>query len=133
MQTKLLALLFITTVLASSFIAYVMPTANALTTRTDFSDRHTSASYGNSRICGDHICKPGEQTQWLNKMAELQREGTGKIGKASTYLDALKYIQSNSTSTMHEHLTVIEKMKMGENMIGAGNMTSAGNMTKGTK
>ena len=126
MRPKLLVLLFVTGVLASSFAASVLPAANALTARTDFSNRHLSASYGNSPICGDHICAPGEKTAWANKISQLQRVGTGKIGNGATYKDVLNHIQLASTA-MHGNVKMTEKMSMGANMTGSGNMT------KGTK
>lgn len=128
MQPKLLAILFVTAILASSFAASVLPVANALTARTDFSNRQLSASYGNSPICGDHICAPGEKTAWAAKISALQRGGTGKIGPGETYQDVLKHIQSNSgMPSMHGTVKMTEKMSMNTNM------TSTGNMTKGTK
>lgn len=122
MQTKLIALLFVTTVLTSSFAVSVLPMANALTARTDFSDRHTTATLGNSKVCGDHVCGPGEKTAWANKMASLQRMGTGKIGNGATYKDVLNHIQLAS-NTMHGTVKMTEKMSMGANMTGSGNMT----------
>ena len=129
MQTKLIALLFVITVLASSFAASVLPMANALTARTDFSNRHTTATLGNSKVCGDHICGSGEKTAWANKMASLQRTGIGKIGNGTTYHDVLKHIQSTSApTTMHGNV-----MKLTEKMNVGSNMTDTGNKTKGTK
>ena len=126
MRPKLLVLLFVTGVLASSFAASVLPAANALTARTDFSNRHLSASYGNSPICGDHICAPGEKTAWADKISALQRGGTGKIVAGETYLDVLKHIQSTSgTQSMHQNVKMSEKMGMGANMTNAGNMTKS--------
>lgn len=122
MQTKLIALLFVTTVLASSFAASVLPMANALTARTDFSDRHTTATLGNSNVCGDHVCGPGEKTTWADKMASLQRMGTGKIGNGATYKDVFNHIQLAS-NVMHGTVKMTEKMSMGANMTGSGNMT----------
>lgn len=127
MQVKLVSLLFVTAVLASSFMASILPSANALTARTDFSNRHTSASKGYSDICGDHKCLPGERTQWLNRMSELQRQGVGKIGQGETYQDVLKHLQSTNPTSGHGNVKITDKMHMGENM------TAAGNMTKGTK
>ena len=124
MRPKLLVLLFVTGVLASSFAASVLPAANALTARTDFSNRHLSASYGNSPICGDHKCAPGEKTAWANKISQLQRVGTGKIGNGVTYKDVLNHIQSTS-NTMHGTVKMTEKMSMGANMTGSGNMTKS--------
>ena len=124
MKSKLFALLLVAVVLTSSFAVSVLPTVNALTVRTDFSDRHLSASYGNSPICGDHICGPGEKTQWLTKMAQLQREGVGKISGATNSEDVLKNIISNSTSTQTSvKSNMTENIHMGDNMTGMDNMT----------
>ena len=127
MKTKLLAILFVTAVLATSFTVSVLPVANALTARTDFGNRHLSASYGNSPICGDHVCAPGEKTSWMNKISELQRVGPGKIVAGETYKDVLQHIQSTGTPSGHQNVKMTEKMGMG------ANMTNPGNMTKGTK
>jgi hypothetical protein len=124
MQKKLLVLLFVTTILASSFAASVLPMANALTVRFDFNDRHTTASWGNSRVCGDHVCGPGEKTAWLNKISQLQRQGTGKIGKSTTYQDVLEHIMPTSAPKSIHGNTMSGKIQMGSNMTSAGNMTS---------
>lgn len=140
MQKKLLALLFVTAVLASSFAASVLPLANALTQRTEFNDQHRTATNGGTNVCGDHVCANGEKTQWLEKMSQLQRNaGPGKITNAYTFLANSNYASnttpvpttitmpmSNSTS-MHGNLNMTEKMSMGANMTGSGNAT------KGTK
>lgn len=127
MQIKLLAMFFVTAILATSFTASVLPVANALTARTDFSNRHLSASYGNSPICGDHICAPGEKTAWASKISALQRGGTGKIGAGETYKDVLNHIQATS-GTPSGH-----KIMENEHITMAGNATKSENSTKGTK
>jgi hypothetical protein len=129
MKMKLFAILFVTAVLVSSFVASVLPSANALTQRTDFSNRHTSASYGNSRICGDHICKSGEQTQWMMKVSSSQKVGFGKVGNLSQGVDVMHKIAGTtpSPSTMHGNIKLTEKSSMGVNM------TDKGNATKSTK
>src|SRR5579863_7775129 len=132
MQKKLFALLFITAILVSSFATYVLPMANALTQRTEFNDQHRTASYGGSNVCGDHVCAPGEKTQWMEKLSQLQRTGPGKITNAYTYLASLNSTSntpptptsnttpmSNSTST-HGNLNMTEKMGVGENMTSTG-------------
>lgn len=80
MKMKLLVTLVISAVLVSSLAATVLPYANALTQRTDFSNRHTTASWGNSRICGDHMCKSGEQTEMQMKLSAAQR---GEVGSSA--------------------------------------------------
>lgn len=128
MQMKLLLLLFVTGVLVTSFISSVLPTANALTARTDFSNRHNTARLGSSNVCGDHTCMPGEKSKMLNTMYALQRQGSGKIGQGETYKDVLKHVQTNNPTSSHEPVKLTEKLGVG------GNMTSTGkNMTKGLK
>jgi hypothetical protein len=127
MQTKLLALLFVTTVLSASVVVSVLPVANALTARTDFSNRHLSASWGNSPICGDHKCGPGEKTAYANQMAKLQRVGTGKIGNATNYQQAIQHLKLTSTSTTGHKVSESEHLNMG------ANATKSENSTKGTK
>lgn len=129
MQMKVFALLFLTVILVSSFIASSLPSVNALTARTDFSNRHTSASYGNSRICGDHKCAPGEQTQMMMKLNASQKIGYGKVGATTHGEDVIHKIVGSTTpsTTMHGNIKMTEKMPM------SGNMTDKGNATKGTK
>lgn len=127
MQSKLFALLLVAVVLTSAFTVSIMPTVNALTSRTDFNDRHLTASFGNSPICGDHKCGPGEKTQWMAKMAQLQRVGAGKLDSAANFEDVLKNIQSNSTSSPTSKNSTMTEIHMGENV------TSMSNMTQSTK
>ena len=128
MQIKLVALLFVTAVLASFFMASILPYAHALSARTDFSNRHSSASYGNSKICGDHKCASGEQTQWGTKTS-AQKTGYGKVGDTSHGVDVMHKIVGSTPAptTMHGNVKVTEKIAAGENM------TNKGNTTKGTK
>ena len=131
MKMKVYTLLFITTILVSSFVASSLPSVNALTARTDFTNRHTSASYGNSHICGDHKCSPGEQTEWMMKISASQKVGYGKVGSISHGEGVMhKIAGSGSTggqTSMHGTIKMTEKMSMG------GNMTDKGNSTKGTR
>jgi hypothetical protein len=131
MQLKVLTSLFITAVLLSSFTITVMPSANALTVRTDFADRHTSASYGNSKICGDHMCGSGEQTKWMLHVSDSQKVGYGKVQNSHHGEEVMhKIVGSNSTSNALQH----EKVKMSGKMTMVGNMTnSMKNMTNSAK
>ncbi len=51
--------------------------ANALTRGTGQYSR-TTASLDPSRVCGIHICQPGENTKWSSAVLASQREGPGK-------------------------------------------------------
>jgi len=102
----------ISAVLVSSFAASVIPYANALTQRTDFSNRHTTASWGNSRVCGDHICKSGEQTQLQMKLSASQRGET--ISNSGSHGKGMM-------PTTSGNMKMTEKMSMDGNMAGNGN------------
>jgi len=50
-----------------------LPAANALTARMNFNDNHyTYISLGGPKICGDHLCKPGEWNQWIHQLMSHQ-------------------------------------------------------------
>lgn len=109
---KLFVVLVISAVLVSSFAATVLPSASALTQRTDFSNRHTTASWGNSRICGDHICKSGEQTEMQMKLSASQR---GEI--VSNAVSHAKGMMPTTTGSMK----MSDKMSMNANMTTPNN------------
>src|SRR5579864_9244663 len=47
------------------------PIVNALTKNT-FDDSHTTARFGNSKVCGDHLCAPGEHQKMMEAMMQAQ-------------------------------------------------------------
>lgn len=68
----------------TSLLTVNLQQANALIQR-DFSvydDSHTTALYGNSKVCGNHICAPGEHAQWVKALWDSQRTGYGNSAKA---------------------------------------------------
>jgi len=52
---------------------------SALEVRTVFDNRHSSASFGDSRVCGDHLCKLGEKPQWTHATWGSQRLNANKL------------------------------------------------------
>ena len=61
------------TLLGIISIVILLPVANALTPRSDFSDNiSTYRLYGSTRVCGDHLCKPGEWNNWINNLFSSQ-------------------------------------------------------------
>src|SRR5438445_4701121 len=60
-----------------------LPAANALTSRSNFNDNHYTALYpGGPRICGGHVCSPGEYDKMQQELAQAQMKG--KTGTTST-------------------------------------------------
>lgn len=76
MSPKLTLVLFVTAVLMTSIAAVSIPAASALTSRSSFNDNHYTALYpGGPRICGDHICGPGEYDKMQQALAQAQMKG----------------------------------------------------------
>lgn len=78
MSNKIALLMFAVAVLLVSSTVVVMPQASALTKGNTMKNIST-ASYGNSLVCGDHKCKPGEHNAWYNALWQSQRAKSGKI------------------------------------------------------
>ncbi|MBI1828001.1 MAG: hypothetical protein HY222_04365 [Thaumarchaeota archaeon] len=58
-----------------------LPVASALTSRNSFNDNHYTSLYpGGSRICGDHLCGPGEYSKYI----ETQNNAQLKKGPVTT-------------------------------------------------
>ena len=54
-------------------LSAAVPAANALITRDNFDDSHTTFRYlGGQKVCGDHLCKPGEYDKLLKTMFDAQ-------------------------------------------------------------
>ena len=70
--------MFAVAVLLVSSSVIVLPQASALTQGNTMKNIST-ASYGNSLVCGDHKCKPGEHTAWYNALWQSQRAKSGKV------------------------------------------------------
>ncbi|MGI0068937.1 MAG: hypothetical protein ACREAN_01630, partial [Nitrosopumilaceae archaeon] len=70
MSSKLPAVLVLMAVVIASIAGITLPAANALITRdyTYLNDNHLTALYGESAVCGDHMCAPGE---WDKLQASL--------------------------------------------------------------
>jgi hypothetical protein len=83
MSNKIALLMFAATVLLVSSAMVSIPQANALT-QSNTMRWISTASYGNSQVCGDHKCAPGEHIGWYNALWQSQKVTNGKIG--STYL-----------------------------------------------
>jgi len=123
MSSKTTLLLLTASVLLTSLLVVNLPQVNALVQR-DFSildDSHTTASYGFSKVCGNHLCGPGEHMQWLNAVWHSQKASTGKVANAPHGESVMQKMAGSTAPPMSSHGT----MKM------ADNMTMNTNMTKG--
>ena len=55
-------------------LSITLPAATALIQRDNFDDSHTTVRFlGGQKICGDHMCKPGEYDKQLKHLNDAQR------------------------------------------------------------
>ena len=66
------AVLFLITILMTSIAVQTLPAANALY-RNMFDDSHLTARFGNNKVCGDHLCAPGEYSKMIQKINDAQK------------------------------------------------------------
>lgn len=114
MAKKIALLLFTTSVLLASFAAMSVPQASALTKST-WNDNISTASYGNTVVCGDHKCAPGEHTKWVNAVWQSQKISYGKVANAPHGEDVMQELAGAASSNMTSHGTM--------KMYGSMNMT----------
>jgi hypothetical protein len=104
MSNKIALLMFAATVLLTSTAIMTIPQANALTPSTVATHYYIStASYGNSIVCGDHKCAPGEHTQWINAVWQSQKIGAGKVPTETHGEDVMAKLSTTTPAptTMH--------------------------------
>jgi len=111
MSSKLMLALFVTAVLMTSIAALTIPAASALTSRSSFNDNHYTALYpGGPRICGDHVCAPGEYDKMQQELAQAQMKGkTGSTTPNTSIPPAT--MPMNSTSTSMPAMSVCDSVK----------------------
>jgi hypothetical protein len=83
MSSKLPVVLLLTAVLMASVAVSAIPASNALIQR-DFSflnDQQITAGRGDTKVCGDHLCAPGE---WDKLQASLNSAQLGKSNGTNT-------------------------------------------------
>src|SRR2546430_2207 len=98
------------TLLVVATTIILLPAANALTPRVNFNDNHyTYNSLGGPKICGDHLCTPGEWNQWIHQMMSHQLKN---VKNAIVYTPYANYIKkaaygdtNTSTKTLDGHIS----------------------------
>ncbi|HMK33377.1 MAG TPA: hypothetical protein VK431_07140 [Nitrosopumilaceae archaeon] len=64
-------------------LSVTLPAASALIQRDDFSDTHTTVRFlGGIKVCGEHVCKPGEYNKQLKAMNDAQSAAGAKCREA---------------------------------------------------
>lgn len=98
-------------------VVFFMQDANALTARTNFSDNHyTYITPGGTKVCGDHLCKPGEWAQWVKQLMLNQIKKSGIVIAKNPQSDSTKpasYGNNTSESTTDGKITRVDTVNMG--------------------
>jgi len=128
MSKKIALFLFTTAVLMASLVVMSIPVASALTPRTDFNDNHTTARFGNSVVCGDHICAPGEHNRWIKMINDAQRSYAAGYATSGQHGEDVLHQLANAAQG-----TPVKSSTMTENMTMTGNMNQTGNMPNGMR
>lgn len=87
MSSKLPVVLSVTAILAISVAVSAIPASNALIQR-DYSflnDNRITVTTGNTKVCGDHLCAPGEWDKLQAQLASAQMGNqTGRNATSTT-------------------------------------------------
>ncbi|MEO9276598.1 MAG: hypothetical protein ABI340_02290 [Nitrososphaera sp.] len=96
---------------------FFMQGANALTPRMDFSDNHyTYISPGGTKVCGSHLCKPGEWDQWKKQLMLNQLKKSGTVTNKNSIQDKTKsvsYGDGITTGIVDGKITRVDTINMG--------------------
>jgi len=125
MSSKLPALLFLTTVLLLSSVIAMLPVANAVT-RNTFNDEHITARFGNTKVCGDHLCGPGEFQKMMEKLnnAEIRHAtATPATPTTNTTTPTTNTTTPNTNTTTPNTNTTTPTTTPVENMSKVQNMS----------
>lgn len=98
------------TLLVVATTIILLPAANALTARDNFDDNHyTYISLGGPKICGEHLCKPGEWNQWIHQLMSHQLKNVKNAMVSTPYANSIKkadYTNANAlTKTLDGHIS----------------------------
>ena len=89
----------IVAVLCTMSIIIFVPVAYALTPRSDFSDNVSTYRFLGSKVCGDHLCKPGEWNTWVTNMffSQIKKLGNslGIKNSSPAYIKSASYDTSS--------------------------------------
>lgn len=109
------------TLLSVVSIVLLLPVASALTPRSDFGDNVSTYRLFGSKVCGDHLCKPGEWNMWINNLITNQvKKFNTLIGiKNPPSIKSASYDTKNLLGTSSGDITRINTFSM-----GAGQFTS---------
>ena len=103
-MSKLPIMVFVTAILVASFVILTVPAANALMNRNYYyiNDNPITARTGNTAVCGDHICAPGEWDKLITSLSTAQRGNqAGWTAKSTATTPANSAPTTNATAPVY--------------------------------
>ena len=103
--------------------------ASALTTGTGEHEGIMS-NWNPNKVCGNHICQPGENTKWSSAVSASQRQGPGKATGAQFGFVVMHQIVVNYLTgprDVNQYTWINSTMPMQTNMNSTGSMSSSMN------
>jgi len=98
MSSKI-ALLFTISVILASFSMMAIPLASALIQNPVDNSHVTDRFDSEKKICGNHLCSPGERTSWEKAVWDHQKTKQGKITHISQHGEDVMAKMAGSTSS----------------------------------
>ncbi|GEM_PF-1263328 len=105
--------------------------ASALTTGTGEHEGIMS-NWNPNKVCGNHICQPGENTKWSSAVSASQRQGPGKATGAQFGFVVMHQIVVNYLAEprdVNQYTWTNSSMPMSSSMNSTGAMSSSMNST----
>ncbi len=97
MKTHLIAILA-----AVSSIIVTLPIASALDQRTNFGDDHYTFIYlGEPKVCGDHMCVPGEWEKLITTIMDYQIKKIANVTEQLAFLSSIPVPNNNKVTSAH--------------------------------
>lgn len=95
--------MLVVTLLGVISIIILLPVASALTPRSDFGDNvSTYRLFGSTRVCGDHLCNPGEWNHWINNLFSSQvKKFNDMIGIKGSTPNIIKNASFDAKNLLH--------------------------------
>ncbi|TRZ80730.1 MAG: hypothetical protein D4R90_00915 [Nitrosopumilales archaeon] len=89
------------------------------------STRTTTASLGPSKVCGGHICQPGENSKWAHAIMASQRQGPTKAtGGYSGMVIMHQLVVNSQANPNHVNSAMTPSHEMGKMSSPKVNATS---------
>ncbi|HJW20705.1 MAG TPA: hypothetical protein VJ571_09150 [Candidatus Nitrosotalea sp.] len=91
-----------------------------------------TSNWNPNKVCGNHVCQPGENTKWSSAVSASQRQGPGKATGAQFGFVVMHQIVVNYLAEprdVNQYTWINSTMPMQTNMNSTGSMPSSMNST----